>query len=280
MKCSLVSLIFLKRSLVFPILLFSSISLHWSPRNAFFTSPCYSLELCIRLDISYLLLCFSLLFFTQLFVKPPQTTILPFFISFSWGWLLSWSPAQCYKPPSIGLQALCLSDLITELGLPQMTAYLWSVLQKCKTKSFKLFIPFNSNITFAGFKEIILFICKNIAINCSFQHHLQLQKIGKNLNIQSYVYVCVCVCVCVCACTLSHSVMSNSLGPIGLQPSRLLCPWDFPVKNTEVGCHFLLQGTFLIQGLDSTSPASPILGGRFFTTEPPGKPFKHIWLAT
>ena len=35
MKCSLVSLIFLKRSLVFPILLFSSISLHWSMRKAF-----------------------------------------------------------------------------------------------------------------------------------------------------------------------------------------------------------------------------------------------------
>ena len=33
---SLVSLIFLKRSLVFPSLLFSSISLHWSPRKAFF----------------------------------------------------------------------------------------------------------------------------------------------------------------------------------------------------------------------------------------------------
>ena len=31
----LVSLIFLKRSLVFPILLFSSISLHWSPKKAF-----------------------------------------------------------------------------------------------------------------------------------------------------------------------------------------------------------------------------------------------------
>ena len=27
-----------------------------------------------------------------------------------------------------------------------------------------------------------------------------------------------------------------------LQPARLLCPWDFPGKNTRVGCHFLLQG--------------------------------------
>ena len=35
MKCSLVSLFFLKRSLVFPILLFSSISLHWLLRKAF-----------------------------------------------------------------------------------------------------------------------------------------------------------------------------------------------------------------------------------------------------
>ena len=25
------------------------------------------------------------------------------------------------------------------------------------------------------------------------------------------------------------------------QPARLLCPWDFPGKNTGVGCHFLLQ---------------------------------------
>ena len=31
---------------------------------------------------------------------------------------------------------------------------------------------------------------------------------------------------------------------------RLLCPWDFPGKNTGVGCHFLLQGIFLTQGLN------------------------------
>ena len=29
---------------------------------------------------------------------------------------------------------------------------------------------------------------------------------------------------------------------------RLLCPWDFPGKNTSVGCHFLLLEIFLIQG--------------------------------
>ena len=44
------------------------------------------------------------------------------------------------------------------------------------------------------------------------------------------------------------SVASDSLRPYGLQPVRLLCPWDFPGKNTGVGCHFLLQGIFLTEG--------------------------------
>ena len=32
---------------------------------------------------------------------------------------------------------------------------------------------------------------------------------------------------------------------------RLLCPWDFPGRNTGVGCDFLLQGIFLTQGSNS-----------------------------
>ena len=36
--------------------------------------------------------------------------------------------------------------------------------------------------------------------------------------------------------------------PTLCNPTKLLCPWDFPGKNTGVGCHFLLQGTFLTQG--------------------------------
>ena len=39
----------------------------------------------------------------------------------------------------------------------------------------------------------------------------------------------------------SHSVMSDSSQPHGLQPTRLLRPWDFPGKSTGVGCHRLLQ---------------------------------------
>ena len=35
--------------------------------------------------------------------------------------------------------------------------------------------------------------------------------------------------------------MSDSVQPHRRQPTRLLCPWDSPGKNTGVGCHFLLQ---------------------------------------
>ena len=49
-------------------------------------------------------------------------------------------------------------------------------------------------------------------------------------------------------CVVSRQVMSPSLPPHGLQPARLLCPWDFPGKHTGVACHFLLQGIFLTQG--------------------------------
>ena len=39
----------------------------------------------------------------------------------------------------------------------------------------------------------------------------------------------------------SRSVVSDSLRPHGLQPTRLLCPWEFPGKSTGVECHCLLH---------------------------------------
>ena len=46
---------------------------------------------------------------------------------------------------------------------------------------------------------------------------------------------------------LNHLVVPNFLQPHRLWPTRLLCPWDFPGKNTGVGCYFLLQGIFPTQ---------------------------------
>ena len=44
----------------------------------------------------------------------------------------------------------------------------------------------------------------------------------------------------------SRSVVSDSQQRHGLQPTRLLCPWDFPGKSTGVGCHCLLQYRSLV----------------------------------
>ena len=52
-------------------------------------------------------------------------------------------------------------------------------------------------------------------------------------------------------CHVSHSVLFDSLRPHGLEPTRLLCPWNSPGKNTGVGSHALLQGISPIQGLNS-----------------------------
>ena len=47
---------------------------------------------------------------------------------------------------------------------------------------------------------------------------------------------------------VSRTVRSDTSRPHGLQPTKLLCPWDFPGKSTGMGCYALLQGIFLTQG--------------------------------
>ena len=42
--------------------------------------------------------------------------------------------------------------------------------------------------------------------------------------------------------------MSDSLQTHGLQPARILCPWNSPGKNTGVGCYSLFQKIFPTQG--------------------------------
>ena len=44
----------------------------------------------------------------------------------------------------------------------------------------------------------------------------------------------------------SRSVVSDSSRPHGLQPTRLLRPWDLPGRSTGVGCHCLLRCIYYI----------------------------------
>ena len=54
------------------------------------------------------------------------------------------------------------------------------------------------------------------------------------MQTQTHIHTC-------CCCCQVASVVSDSVRPHRRQPTRLLCPWDSPGKNTGVGCHFFLQ---------------------------------------
>ena len=62
-----------------------------------------------------------------------------------------------------------------------------------------------------------------------------------------------------CAMKLNADIITESevtqscptlCNPMDHSLTRLLRPWDFPGKSTEVGCHFLLQGIIPTQGLN------------------------------
>ena len=67
---------------------------------------------------------------------------------------------------------------------------------------------------------------------------------------------------------IHSSVVSGSFRAHGMQPPRLLCPWDSPGNNAGVGCHFLLEGDLPDPGIE---PRSPVLQADSLLSEPPGK---------
>ena len=82
----LISPFFLKSSLVFLNLLFSPISLHYYLKKSFFSLLAILWNSAFKSVHLSFPLCLLHLFFSQLFVSPPQTTFFLFLISFSWRW--------------------------------------------------------------------------------------------------------------------------------------------------------------------------------------------------
>ena len=72
------------------------------------------------------------------------------------------------------------------------------------------------------------------------------QSILSKQSMLSVTHFCVCTCVCVWA--QSPRRVRLFVTPRIVAYQAPLCPWDFPGKNTGVGCHFLLQGFFPTQG--------------------------------
>ena len=104
----LMLLIFLKRSLVFPLLLFSSIFKHCLLKKAFFVSSSYSLKLCISP------LLFSSLHSSTIH-KASSDNHFASLLFFFFGIVSFWDklrPVQYYRPLSIVLQTHCYLDLV------------------------------------------------------------------------------------------------------------------------------------------------------------------------
>ena len=78
---------------------------------------------------------------------------------------------------------------------------------------------------------------------------------------------------CFCLVTKSCPTLCNPMN--SSPPGRFLCPWDFPGETTGVGLPFPSSGDLPGPGI---KPMSPALAGRFFTTEPPGKPIRDTKL--
>ena len=78
-------------------------------------------------------------------------------------------------------------------------------------------------------------------------------------NIRKWL---VCFNHCMCAKLLQPCV--TLCDPMDCSPTRLLCSWDSPSKNSGVSCRFFLQRIFLTQGLNPRLLG--LLTGGFFTT--------------
>ena len=73
----------------------------------------------------------------------------------------------------------------------------------------------------------------------------------------------------------SRSVVSDSVRPHRLQPTRLPGPWDSPGKNTGVGCHFLLQCS-KVKSESEVAQSCPTLCDRI-DCSPPGSSIQGIF---
>ena len=60
------------------------------------------------------------------------------------------------------------------------------------------------------------------------------------LSVSGYIYMYICCYFSLVAEMYQTLCNIENCSP----PTRLLCSWDFALKNTGVGCHFLLQGIF------------------------------------
>ena len=80
------------------------------------------------------------------------------------------------------------------------------------------------------------------------QSRTRLKRLSSSSSSRAFIYtymkahlVLLRICLHCSSLAFLTSVESDSSQPHGLQPTRVLHPWDFPGKSTGVGCHSLLR---------------------------------------
>ena len=107
-----------------------------------------------------------------------------------------------------------------------------------------------------------------VCFNEFFFHFLHTHKKKWKKNVLT-----VCTSWTYCVCVLSHfSHVQLLCNPMDCS----LCPWDFPGKNTGVGCHYLLQGIFPTQGFKPHLLSLLHWQADSLPSEPPGKSMKLL----
>ena len=74
------------------------------------------------------------------------------------------------------------------------------------------------------------------------------------ITSQYYIMLEICKCDCAMLSCLVCVQLFATPWTVARQGWDFLCLWDFPGKNTGVGCHALLQGIFPTQGLNPSLP--------------------------
>ena len=104
-----------------------------------------------------------------------------------------------------------------------------------------IFKPYHINSIFLPHSQL--------ADSCPIENACAEFNVTKTRNESAHIYL-VCLksdpdrnsmtlCIICCCCLVTKSCLTLPQ-PYGSQPTRLLCPWDCPGKNTEVSCQFLL----------------------------------------
>ena len=127
---------------------------------------------------------------------------------------------------------------------PEILWIQWFVYQVC-CGLFKIFSllkkKFSENRVNSSIQILMPFVYFSLFIVISSRA----TGITTNKSGKSEYLPCSWSCCCCCCCYVA-SVVSDPQRPHGLQPFRLLHPWDFPGKSTGVGCHCLLCHSLLV----------------------------------